>query len=141
MKRSFVVLLAVAGVLSAAVADASAASNAIGAAYAITNSTAGNAVAAYARSSDGSLMPAGSVLTGGLGTGSGLESQGAVAISDEGRTLVYETYANNLVAGETVDMAAVVEPIAGLTPKDMATDIGVPFHKGAAKYYKEKGAL
>ena len=34
-----------------------------------------------------------------------------------------------------------VFPIAGLTPKDMAVDIGVPFHKGAAKYYKEKGAL
>jgi hypothetical protein len=43
---------------------------------------------------------------------------------------------------ENVDaMAAVVKPIAGLTPKDMAIDIGVPLHKGAAKYYKEKGAL
>ena len=38
-------------------------------------------------------------------------------------------------------MAAVVKPISGLTPKDMATDIGVPFHKGAAKFYKEVGAL
>lgn len=38
-------------------------------------------------------------------------------------------------------MAAVVKPIAGLTPKDMAIDIGVPFHKGAAKFYKEVGAL
>jgi TRAP transporter TAXI family solute receptor len=43
---------------------------------------------------------------------------------------------------ENVDtMAAVVKPIAGLTPKDMAIDIGVPLHKGAQKYYKEKGAL
>ena len=43
---------------------------------------------------------------------------------------------------ENVDtMAAVVKPIAGLTPKDMAVDIGVPFHKGAAKFYKEKGVL
>jgi uncharacterized protein len=39
------------------------------------------------------------------------------------------------------DMAAVVKPIAGLTAKDMAIDIGVPFHKGAAKYYKEVGAM
>jgi len=39
------------------------------------------------------------------------------------------------------DMAAVVKPITGLTPKDMAIDIGVPFHKGAAKFYKEKGAI
>ena len=38
-------------------------------------------------------------------------------------------------------MAAVVKPITGLTPKDMAVDIGVPLHKGAAKFYKEKGAI
>jgi hypothetical protein len=38
-------------------------------------------------------------------------------------------------------MSAVVKPIAGLTPKAMAADIGVPFHKGALKYYKEVGAL
>ena len=43
---------------------------------------------------------------------------------------------------ENVDtMAAVVKPITGLTPKDMAVDIGVPFHKGAEKFYREKGAL
>jgi len=39
------------------------------------------------------------------------------------------------------DMAAVVKPIAGLTAKDMAVDIGVPFHKGAVKYYKEAGVM
>ena len=32
----------------------------------------------------------------------------AVAISDDGRTLVFETYATNLVAGDTVDMPEVV---------------------------------
>jgi hypothetical protein len=43
---------------------------------------------------------------------------------------------------ENVDaMAAVVKPITGLTPKDMALDIGVPLHKGAARFYKEKGAI
>jgi hypothetical protein len=43
---------------------------------------------------------------------------------------------------ENVDgMAAVVKAISGLTAKDMAIDIGVPLHKGAAKYYKEVGAL
>jgi len=46
------------------------------------------------------------------------------------------------VMAENVDaMAAVVKPITGLTPKDMALDIGVPLHKGAAKFYKEKGAI
>ncbi|HUG23709.1 TAXI family TRAP transporter solute-binding subunit [Piscinibacter sp.] len=38
-------------------------------------------------------------------------------------------------------MAAVVKPITGLTPKMMAIDIGVPLHKGAARYYKEVGAI
>lgn len=36
-------------------------------------------------------------------------------------------------------MAAVNKSIASLTPKGMAEDIGVPFHPGAAKYYKEAG--
>jgi TRAP transporter TAXI family solute receptor len=43
---------------------------------------------------------------------------------------------------ENVDaMSAVVKSIGGLTAKDMAVDIGVPLHKGAARYYKEKGAI
>ena len=46
-----------------------------------------------------------------------------------------------VMAEHVADMAAVVKPIAGLTPKAMAADIGIPFHKGALKYYKEAGAL
>jgi TRAP transporter TAXI family solute receptor len=38
-------------------------------------------------------------------------------------------------------MAAVVKSIEGIKPKDMAQDIGVPFHKGALKFYKEAGAM
>ena len=45
------------------------------------------------------------------------------------------------MAGNISGMAAVVKAIDGVTPKDMALDIGVPFHKGAAKFYKEVGAL
>jgi len=36
-------------------------------------------------------------------------------------------------------MTAVNKSIAGLTPKGMAEDIGVPFHPGAARFYKEAG--
>jgi len=46
-----------------------------------------------------------------------------------------------VMASHIADMAAVVKPIEGLTAKDMAVDIGVPFHKGAIKYYKEAGAM
>jgi TRAP transporter TAXI family solute receptor len=45
------------------------------------------------------------------------------------------------MAGNIPAMANVVKAIEGLTPKDMAADIGVPFHKGAAKFYKEAGVM
>jgi TRAP transporter TAXI family solute receptor len=45
------------------------------------------------------------------------------------------------VAANVNDMASVNKAMAGLTPKEMAADIGVPFHPGAAKFYKEAGAL
>lgn len=41
------------------------------------------------------------------------------------------------LAENTDNLGAVVKAVAGLTPKDMATDVGVPYHKGALKYYKE----
>ena len=46
-----------------------------------------------------------------------------------------------VMASHIADMAAVVKPIEGLTAKDLAVDIGVPFHQGAVKYYKEVGAM
>ncbi len=53
------------------------------------------------------------------------------------RTRVYKM--TKAMADNVDAMAAVVKAIDGLTPKDMAEDIGVPFHKGAAKFYKEAG--
>lgn len=38
-------------------------------------------------------------------------------------------------------LADVVKDMKGVTVKDLALDIGVPFHPGAIKYYKEKGAI
>jgi len=37
--------------------------------------------------------------------------------------------------------ADVVKDMQGVTPKDLALDIGVPYHPGALKYFKEIGAL
>jgi len=46
------------------------------------------------------------------------------------------------VLSENVDrLADVVKDMKGVTPKDLALDIGVPFHPGALKYYKEKGII
>jgi TRAP transporter TAXI family solute receptor len=62
-----------------------------------------------------------------------------VAACDLPEDVVYKM--TKTMATHVSDMAAVVKPITGLTPKDMAVDIGVPFHKGAEKYYKEVGAM
>jgi TRAP-type uncharacterized transport system substrate-binding protein len=43
------------------------------------------------------------------------------------------------VAANTSSLGAVHKDMAKLTPKEMAEDIGVPFHPGAAKFYKEAG--
>ncbi len=45
------------------------------------------------------------------------------------------------VAANMESMSAVNKAMAGVTAKDMAADIGVPFHKGAVKFYKETGAM
>jgi 6-phosphogluconolactonase len=58
-----------------------------GAVYTLTNAAAGNQVAIFDRASDGTLTSAYTVPTGGLGTGSSLSSQGALAISNNGRWL------------------------------------------------------
>jgi len=53
--------------------------------------------------------------------------------------LVYKitkTFSKNLPR-----FADVVKDMKGVTPKDLALDIGVPFHPGALKYYKEAGVM
>jgi TRAP transporter TAXI family solute receptor len=43
------------------------------------------------------------------------------------------------IAANTKTLATVAKDIASLTPKGMAEDIGVRFHPGAVKFYKEAG--
>ena len=43
------------------------------------------------------------------------------------------------LAANTKTLATIAKDIETLTPKGMAEDIGVPFHPGAAKFYKEAG--
>jgi uncharacterized protein len=58
---------------------------------------------------------------------------------DQPEQLVYTMV--KTMAANVESMSAVNKAIAGITPKDMAVDIGVPLHKGAAKFYKEAGAI
>jgi TRAP transporter TAXI family solute receptor len=62
-----------------------------------------------------------------------------VAACDLPEETVYQMV--KTMAANVDAMSAVVKAIGGITPKDMALDIGVPLHKGAAKFYKEAGAL
>jgi TRAP transporter TAXI family solute receptor len=53
--------------------------------------------------------------------------------------LVYDI--TKALAQNTEHLGNVVKAVKGLTPKEMATDVGVPYHPGALKYFKETGAL
>jgi TRAP transporter TAXI family solute receptor len=45
------------------------------------------------------------------------------------------------LAKNVESLGAVVKDVKGLTVAEMALDVGVPYHPGALKYYKEAGAL
>ena len=56
--------------------------------YTETNAAGGNAVLAFSRAGNGRLTPAGTFSTGGLGSGTGLGSQGAVILAGRGHWLL-----------------------------------------------------
>jgi 6-phosphogluconolactonase len=84
--------------LAATAATALAAGGDKGAVYTLTNASGGNAVAIFTRAADGTLTPAGTVPTGGLGTGAGLGSQNAVVLSDNGNQLFAVNAGDNTIS-------------------------------------------
>src|SRR5438876_4570159 len=62
--------------------------------YTLTNQAAGNAVAVFDRAADGTLTAAGTIATGGTGTGAGLGSQGPSPLAEDGRGLFPVTAAS-----------------------------------------------
>src|SRR5258707_4440970 len=86
MKKALLLAALATAVLAIAVPAASAASrNAT--VYTITNAATGNGVAAFSRDAAGALTPVATYAAGGNGTGANLGSQGAVALSDNGKLL------------------------------------------------------
>jgi 6-phosphogluconolactonase len=69
-----------------------------GAVYIIDNAAAGNNVFLYSRASDGSLTYVSANPTNGLGTGSALASQGAVALTQDGRWLLVVDAGSNQIS-------------------------------------------
>src|SRR2546429_5132178 len=90
---------------AARAADVSAAVSDPGAVYTLTNQVGGNAVAVFARGADGRLTAAGTVSTGGTGTGTSLGSQSAVTLSDDGRWLFAVNAGSNDVSVFSVSPA------------------------------------
>jgi 6-phosphogluconolactonase (cycloisomerase 2 family) len=104
--------------------QSSALTAATGAAFTISNEAAGNRVFAFVRGNDGALSPAGSVATGGAGTGAGLGSQSALALSRNGRWLVAVNAGSNdlstfEVNGAELRLVSVV-PSGGMRPTSVA---------------------
>jgi 6-phosphogluconolactonase (cycloisomerase 2 family) len=86
MKKALLLAALATAVLAIVVPAASAASR-NAAVYTITNAATGNGVAAFSRGANGALTPLATYAAGGNGTGANLGSQGAVALSDDGKLL------------------------------------------------------
>jgi 6-phosphogluconolactonase len=89
-----------------------------GAVFTISNDPAGNAVLAFRRGNDGRLQFAGSFLTGGRGSGGGLGSQGALALSEDGRLLFAVDAGSNEISSFAVSGAS-LRPIGHVSSGGM----------------------
>jgi 6-phosphogluconolactonase len=75
-----------------------------GAVYVQTNQASGNEIAVFTRAADGTLTLSDTVPTGGLGTGSGLGSQGSVILSNDGRWLFSVNAGSDEISVFSVDV-------------------------------------
>ncbi len=103
MHRKVALLLSCAAVLVAAATAGAAGAHRVGSVYTLTNAVAGNAVAVFARSNDGTLTPEGTFPTGGGGTGGGLGSQGALVLSNGGHELFAVNAGSDSISYFTVE--------------------------------------
>src|SRR3954462_10103531 len=102
-----------------------------GAVYTETNSASGNAVHRLDRAPDGSLTWVATYRTGGAGTSAGLGSQGAVALSDDGRLLLAVDAGSNDVAAFRVTRHGHLT-LVGRVPSGGALPVSIDIAGGAA---------
>ncbi|HEY2869199.1 MAG TPA: beta-propeller fold lactonase family protein [Gaiellales bacterium] len=96
--------------------------------FTLANQTSGNRVLVFARGHDGTLASAGSVSTGGAGTGVTATTQGALALSPDGRRLYAVNGGSGTIAvfavhGAHLARLAVV-PSGGAGPASLAVGHG-----------------
>jgi 6-phosphogluconolactonase (cycloisomerase 2 family) len=94
--------------------------------YTQTNDAGGNAVLLLARGDDGRLTSAGRYATGGVGTSAGLGSQGAVALSDNGRVVLAVDAGSNDIASFRVTRTGLA-PV-GRVPSRGTMPVSVTVH-------------
>jgi 6-phosphogluconolactonase (cycloisomerase 2 family) len=116
------------GALAALAFPATAAAHGGRAVFTLANGTSGNRVLAFARAHDGSLSPAGSISTGGAGTGVTAKTQGSIALSPDGRRLYAVNGGSGTIAvfavrGTHLTRLAVV-PSGGASPASVTAGHG-----------------
>ena len=117
---AMILLISVVGVPGACGDDAP------GAVYAMTNAAAGNSILMFNRAAHGALTAAGSVATGGNGTGSGLGSQGALTLTADQRCLLAVKAGSNDVTVFSVTDGGL--QWRSKTPSGGATPVSVTIH-------------
>jgi 6-phosphogluconolactonase (cycloisomerase 2 family) len=108
-----------------------------GTVYTASNATAGNAVLIFDQLQDGRLVPAGSVATGGNGTGSGLGNQGGVTLTRNERWLLVVNAGSHTLSVLDVQRRGLqlidVEPTGGVQPISVTEHHGLVYvvHAGS----------
>ena len=104
--------------------------SATGGVYTLTNGAAGNAVIAFHRAADGTLAPAGTHPTGGLGTGGAIDplvSQYALVLSDDNRLLFAVNAGSDEVSAFRVGRDAGLE-LASVAPSGGDLPVSLAVH-------------
>lgn len=102
-----------------------------GAVYTTSNAPGGNAVLVFDRLADGRLVPLTSIATGGLGTGGGLDNQGALTLTHNERWLLAVNAGSNSISvfsvlGRGLQLTD-VEPSGGVQPVSVTEHRGLVF--------------
>lgn len=130
-RRHLLHRLALPALLALAFGGAAQAAGMQGKVFTSSNAAEGNALLVYAPAEDGTLMLQQSVPTGGLGSGAGLGSQGAVTLSGDGRFLFVVNAASHTVSTLAVRGGALrvlsVVPTGGLHPISVAEHDGLVY--------------
>jgi 6-phosphogluconolactonase len=106
--------------------------------YTETNSLTGNAVHRLDRAADGSLDWVATYRTGGTGTSAGLGSQGAVALTDDGRTLLAVDAGSNDVAAFHVTRHGHLT-LVGRVPSGGTLPVSIDIADGTAYVLNQAG--